>query len=114
MYPSVKISNHKCKGSKVVVTKSKLIYIVHLFHSVDECLLKRCGDYENKNYTGTSTDADEAKKAGCHLYGDEIFSYKDQIVRDYPSLEQIRNVTDKHGSYIRLTPVMEISIVFIS
>lgn len=102
MYRRIQISNDKYKGSRN--SKNEKPFHTHHFHSVDECLLKRCGSYENKDYTGTSTDADEAKKAGCHLYADEIFSYKDQLNRDYPSLEQIRDIINKNSSYILFTP----------
>ena len=58
--------------------------------------MQRCGDYKGQTN-------DEKKKAGCYLYGDDIASYKEQLLRDYPSFGQIRYEINKNGKYIHFT-----------
>ena len=75
--------------------------MIHNFCLVGECRLKRCGD---DDYKGDNPPAiNKAKRAGCYKYADEIFSYTDQLVRDYPSFSHIRYVINKDGRYIDFT-----------
>ena len=59
--------------------------------------MQRCDDYKDKTN-------DEKKQAGCHLFDGDIFSYTQQLDRDYPSFGQMRYEINKNGKYTHLTP----------
>ena len=72
------------------------IHIIHHFPLVGECRMEHCDDYKDDNQA--------AKRAGCYKYAKEIFSYEDQLVRDYPSFSHVRYVINKNGRYRNFPP----------
>ena len=46
------------------------------------------------------SDAKDREEKGCKQWGNDVFTYEDQLVRDYPSFGQIRKLINEHSKYL--------------
>ena len=61
-----------------------------MFTLDETCHLFRCD----------SMDINDAEKQGCKEWEDDhddLYTYKDQLIRDYPSFSQIRKMTNRNS-----------------